>query len=224
MRKIITAAFLSIDGVMQAPGGPDEDPTGGFEHGGWVVPYADDSALAEALSGLFGQPYDLLLGRKTYDIFAAHWPYNEDGPDAEIAKAFNKCTKYVATTSREPLTWAHSVALRGNVVAEIEKLKRGDGPALVTQGSSVLIQTLLAHDLIDELMTLTFPITLGRGKRLFGEGTKAARFELAGGKIGSKGVVTASFVRDGTVETGTFPDYEPSAAELARRAKWKRQD
>jgi dihydrofolate reductase len=223
MRKIITAAFVSMDGVMQAPGGPEEDPTGGFEHGGWVAPLADDSAFNEALGGLFGQSYDLLLGRKTYDIFAAHWPYNETGPDADIARAFNRCTKYVATRSTEPLTWANTVVLNGDVVAQIKRLKQTDGPALITQGSSVLVQTLLANDLIDELTTLTFPITLGRGKRLLGEGAKPTRFKLISSKTGSRGVVVASFVPDGPVELGDFADKNPSAAELARREKIKRE-
>ena len=141
MRKVVAAAFISLDGVMQAPGGPEEDPTGGFEYGGWTVNYWDET-MEQAMGETFAKPYDLLLGRKTYEIFAAHWPHIEGDP---LAEQFNSVTKYVATTSNAPLTWKNSVALHGDVGAEVARMKQQDGPALLLQGSSQLIQTLLAH-------------------------------------------------------------------------------
>ncbi len=162
MRKVITGAFLSLDGVMQAPGGPEEDPTGGFKFGGWVWPHTDE-VFGQAIDKMFGQPFDLLLGRKTYEIFAAHWPYAEGGEHDFIAKLFNSTTKYVATRSTMDLTWTGSVALH-DATADVARLKRENGPALVTQGSSDLIQTLLANDLIDEINTFTFPIVLGTAR------------------------------------------------------------
>jgi dihydrofolate reductase len=182
MRKVITGAFVSLDGVMQAPGGPEEDPTRGFKFGGWVVPHIDE-VFGQAVDRMFGQPFDLLLGRKTYEIFAAHWPYAESGEDDSIAKLFNSTTKYVATRSTMDLTWTGSVALH-DAAADVARLKQEDGPALVTQGSSDLIQTLLANDLIDEIGTFTFPIVLGSGKKLFGEGSKPTAFKLVSGQQG----------------------------------------
>src|SRR5687768_14988610 len=136
MRRVIAAAFVSLDGVMQAPGGPDEDPTGGFKHGGWTVPYFDDT-VAQVMTETFSKPFDLLLGRKTYEIFAAHWPHAAGGPDDFIARLFNKATKYVATTSSAPLTWKHSVAVH-KPATDIAQIKKQDGPDLLIQGSSVL--------------------------------------------------------------------------------------
>jgi dihydrofolate reductase len=219
MRKIVTAAFVSIDGVMQAPGAPEEDPSGGFKYGGWIVPYFDEVAGA-AIDELFSSPFDLLLGRRTYDIFAAHWPYRVNDPDegnAKIAKRFNEVTKYVATHRPDSLTWERSRALGDDVVGALRELKRGDGPKLLTQGSSALIQTLLANDLIDELHVLTFPITLGRGKRLFADGTRPAAFELVKSKISPRGTMIATYQRAGDVQTGSFAQDTPSAAELERR-------
>lgn len=223
MRKVITGAFVSMDGVMQAPGGPEEDPTGGFKHGGWVAPLADeDPVFGEEMGKLFGQPFDLLLGRRTYDIFAAHWPFAEGGRDDFIAKVFNKCTKYVATRSHEPLTWKNSEALH-NAATDVAKLKRGDGPALVTQGSSDLIQTLLKHDLIDELLVLTFPILLGAGKKLFGDGARPAAFKLTHSRVSPTGIVIASYQRNGDVKTGDYAMDPPTPQEAARREKLKRE-
>ena len=187
MRKVITGVFVSLDGVMQAPGGPKEDPTRGFELGGWVVPYIDE-AFGQAVDDMFGQRFDLLLGRKTYEIFAAHWPYAENGDYELIAKRFNSVTKYVATRSAMALTWAGSVALH-DAAADVARLKREDGPALVTQGSSDLLQSLLANDLIDEIRTFNFPLVLGRGKKLFGDGAKPAAFALVDHKVTSRGVI-----------------------------------
>jgi dihydrofolate reductase len=219
MRKVITGAFVSLDGVMQAPGGPEEDPTGGFRFGGWVEPYADP-VFGEEVMQLFAAPYDLLLGRKTYEIFAAHWPYQ--GDDDPIARSFNAVTKYVATRQGTPLTWKRSVALR-DAAADVARLKKEDGPNLVTQGSSELIHALLAHELIDELRVFTFPVLLGKGKRLFDAGTKPVGLELVAHKVSTKGVTLCSYRRAGAVATGSFAMNPPSEAELKRRARMKRE-
>lgn len=220
MRKVIAAAFVSLDGVMQAPGGPEEDPTGGFEHGGWTVDYWDD-AMGEAMGALFAEPFDLLLGRKTYDIFAAHWPYVEDDP---IADSFNAVTKYVATHSVEQLAWQNSVAISGDVPTEIARLKEEDGPTLLIQGSSVLIQALLARGLIDEFRLLVFPLVLGPGKRLFGDGTIPAALKLVETSTSTTGVVMSRYLPAGPVHTGSFALENPTEAELARREKMQQEE
>lgn len=228
MRKIIVGAFVSLDGVMQAPGGPDEDPTGGFKYGGWVAPLWDD-VTGKAMDESFAKPYDLLLGRKTYDIFAAYWPYVKTDPkasdfdalNAQIAEQFNRVTKYVATHRPESLTWQNSRGLGTDVVATLRELKRQDGPALLTQGSTELVHTLFANDLVDELRVLTYPLVLGRGKRLFDAGSKPAAFSLAQSKVSPNGVVIATYVRAGDVKTGSFALAEPTPAELERRRKLK---
>jgi dihydrofolate reductase len=219
MRKVITGAMISLDGVIQAPGGPDEDPSGGFRFGGWVAPLFDEE-FGKAIDALFAKPYDLLLGRKTYEIFAAYWPFQ--GEDEPIAKGFNAATKYVATRSGIPLTWKKSVALR-DAAADVARLKKEDGPNLVTQGSSDLIQTLLAHDLIDELHVFTFPVLLGRGKRLFGEGTKPGTLKLVESKVTPSGATIGVYHRAGAVKTGDFGAQKPSDLELKRREKLKRE-
>jgi len=221
MRKVITGAFVSLDGVMQAPGGPEEDPSGGFKYGGWVAPLADeDPVFGEEMGKLFGEPFDLLLGRRTYDIFAAHWPFAEGGPDDFIAKRFNACTKYVATRSAAPLAWTGSVALR-DAATDVATLKKADGPTLLTQGSGDLIQTLLAHDLIDTLMILTFPVILGSGKKLFRDATKPAGYRLTHSRVSPSGIVIASYSRAGDVKTGDFAQNPPSPAEIVRRQRMK---
>src|SRR5262245_59392799 len=172
MRKVIVGAMVSMDGVMQAPGAPDEDPTGGFKFGGWVAPLGDtDPVFGEELGKLFGEPFDLLLGRRTYDIFAAYWPYAEGGPYDDIANAFNRITKYVATRRGVDLSWKGSVALR-DAAKDVAKLKQEDGPALVTQGSTELVHSLLAAGLVDEIRTFTFPVLLGKRKRMFDESSQ----------------------------------------------------
>jgi len=205
MRKIIVSAFVSLDGVMQGPGGPEEDRTGGFEYGGWVAGYFDE-VVGTAMGEIFAAPYDLLLGRTTYDIFAAHWPRITDPsqPDFAIAEQFNRITKYVATHRPESLGWQNSRALGPDPVAALRELKQTDGPVLLTQGSSDFVQTLFAHDLVDELRILTFPIVLGPGKRLFGAGAKPAGFRLASSKVSPNGVVIAAYARAGAVKTGSF--------------------
>jgi dihydrofolate reductase len=223
MRKVIASAFVSLDGVMQAPGGPEEDPSGGFRYGGWLAgaPYFDET-VGQFMGGVFAKPYDLLLGRKTYEIFAAHWPYQEDGPDAEIAKAFNAATKYVVTRSDAPLTWANSVALH-DPASDVARLKTEDGPDLLIQGSSALIQALLQHDLIDEINLLVFPLVLGSGKRFFEEGLKAGALTLTRSVTSPSGAVMVAYTPAGAVKTGSFAATEPLEAELARRERWRRE-
>jgi dihydrofolate reductase len=202
MRKVYGATMVSLDGVMQAPGGPEEDTSGGFAYGGWTVPYVDAVGMA-ALGAAMGNGYDLLLGRRTYEIFAAYWPFR--GDDSSIAQAFNACTKYVATSrGDESLTWQNSVALRGDVPAAIAELKQQDGPDLLVQGSGVLYQTLFRHDLLDELTLLVFPVVLGGGRRLFGNGAAPASFELSHSTTSPTGVVIGTYRRAGAVKTGAF--------------------
>ena len=214
MRRVACAAFVSLDGVMQAPGGPKEDPTGGFRFGGWTFPYWDE-VMGAAMGESFGRPFDLLLGRKTYEIFAAHWPYTEEEP----AGLFNAVTKYVATSSAEPLAWENSVRLEGDVPQAVARLKQGEGPDLLTQGSSVLVHSLLAAGLVDALSLLVFPVLLGRGKRLFGEETKPGELELVSSQVSTTGAIIARYRPVGPVRTGSFQLADPSPAELARRAK-----
>jgi len=218
MRKVIAATFLSLDGVMQAPGTPEEDPTGGFAYGGWIVNYWDE-LLGQVMGEAMAAPFDLLLGRKTYDIFAAHWPYIEG--DA-IAEKFNAATKYVATSSTQPLVWNQALALH-DPAADVARLKQEDGPALLIQGSGQLVQTLLAHNLIDRFTVLVFPLLLGRGKRFFGSGTVPAALTLVDSKVSSTGVTMATYVREGDIRTGSFAPREPSERERARREKMKRE-
>jgi dihydrofolate reductase len=223
MRKLVAAAFVTLDGVMQAPGGPDEDPSG-FAHGGWVAPYWDDVVDHASAEG-FGRPFDLLLGRKTYDIFAAHWPYVDTDPasstyaagQADVALAFDRATKYVASRSRTAFAWRNSRWLGPDAVAAVRELKQGDGPELLTQGSSDLGQTLLAADLIDELRLQIYPVTLGSGKRLFGSGTRPVAFRLTRWVASPSGVLIATYERAGDVGTGSFALDTPSEAELERR-------
>ncbi|MGO4665086.1 dihydrofolate reductase family protein [Bosea sp. 2YAB26] len=215
MRNVVAATFLSLDGVMQAPGGPEEDSSGGFSHGGWTFHYWDEP-MGEVMEKAFAEEFDLLLGRKTYDIFAAHWPHAGDDP---VAMKFNACIKYVATSAPKTLNWQNSVALRGDIAAEVAALKRQDGPKLLLQGSSELIQLLLAKDLIDEFNLLIFPVVLGAGKRLFGEGTMPAAFTLVESRVSSTGVIMATYRRAGAVTTGSFALEAPSEDEIARREK-----
>src|SRR5688572_6096303 len=224
MRKVIVGAMLSMDGVMQAPGGPEEDPTGGFKFGGWVAPSVDtDPKFGEEIGRLFGAPFDLLLGRRTYEIFAAHWPYAEGGPYDDIAKTFNRITKYVATRKGVDLTWKGSVALR-DAAKDVARLKQEEGPALVTQGSTVLVHALLAAGLVDEIRMFTFPVLLGKGKRLFDASGQPRAFKLTHGAVSPHGLIAATYVRDGEVKTATIGGaQEPTPAELARRERLKRE-
>lgn len=200
MRKLIVAAFISLDGVIQAPGGPEEDPTSGFAHGGWVAPHWDEVVDA-AMAGVFDGSIDLLLGRKTYDIFAAHWPRVTDDP---FADSLNAMTKYVATRSPHPLEWSNSHAIGPDAARAVADLKAQNGRDLLTQGSSDLIQSLLAADLVDVLKLLTFPVVLGSGKRLFGDGAAAHELKLIDSRISPSGVIITTHHRHGPVRTGSF--------------------
>jgi dihydrofolate reductase len=198
MRKIVVLSFITLDGVMQGPGGPTEDTSGNFTYGGWTVPYFDDflgQTMAEQMSG----PADLLLGRKTFEIFASYWPHHEDE-----WPGINNATKYVASNTLTKHEWRNSVFLRGDVVAEIKKLQQQDGPEIQVHGSGNLIQTLLAHDLVDEFWLKIFPVTLGTGKRLFDKGTIPASYTLVESKSSPSGVMIATFKRAGEVKTGSF--------------------
>jgi dihydrofolate reductase len=201
MRKIVVLSFVSLDGVMQAPGGPEEDASGGFKYGGWTVPYADESSgniMGEQLS----MPFDLLLGRKNYDIFAGYWPKQD--PAHVVAAPFNKATKYVVSASSPKLGWENSVLIDGDVAAKLKELKQQDGPMLQVHGSGNMIQTLLKNDLVDELWLKIYPLTLGKGKRLFADGTMPAAFELIESQTTPKGVIFANYKRAGEVKTGSF--------------------
>lgn len=201
MRKIVVLSFISLDGVMQAPGGPEEDTSGGFKYGGWTVPYFDEFA-GTVMGEQMGMPFDLLLGEKTYDIFASYWP-NQD-PAGPVADPFNKATKYVVSDSSPELTWENSVLIDGDVVAKLKELKQQSGPMLQVHGSGNMIQTLLRNDLVDELWLKIFPVILGKGKRLFAEGVIPAAFELTESKTSPSGVIIANYKRGGDVKTGSF--------------------
>lgn len=205
-----------MDGVLQAPGGPHEDPTNNFRYGGWSFPHWDD-VMNEAMGKIMSAPYDLLLGHFTYDIFAAYWPYQNDA----IGEAFNRITKYVVATKPVDLSWQNSVLISGDVVGELKKLKAQDGSDLLVNGSGKLIQTLLQHHLVDELHTWIFPVTLGRGKKLFEGGTQAQEWQLTGSVVSTTGVLIASYVPKGEVRTGSFVADEVSERETARREKIK---
>ena len=201
MRKLVALTFVTLDGVMQAPGGPQEDPSGGFTHGGWSAGYWDDflgNVMTEQMAG----PFDLLLGRKTYELFAAYWP--KAGAKEPGGERLNSARKFVVSTTLKKLDWANSTLVTGDVVQEIRKLKEQNGPELQVHGSGKLIQTLLKNDLIDEFRLKIFPITLGPGKRLFAEGTVPYGFELFDSKTSPKGVIVATYSRAGEPKTGSF--------------------
>ena len=201
MRKLVVLSFVSLDGVMQAPGGPEEDTSSGFKLGGWSVGYWDDF-LGNVMGEQMGKPFDLLLGRKTYDIFAAHWP--RIGSEDPVASKLNSAKKYVVSTTLRKPEWANSTVIKSNVVQEIRMLKEQNGPELQVHGSGNLIQTLLKNDLADEFRLKIFPVTLGRGKRLFAEGSLPVGFRLVDSKTSPKGVIVATYARDGEVRTGSF--------------------
>ena len=202
MRKIIVLTFVTLDGVMQAPGGPEEDPSGGFRYGGWTVPYSDEF-LGKEMVRQISRPADLLLGRKTYEIFASYWP-NVKNDDNPIAASFNPARKYVVSKTLTKPGWENSVVISGDVAGEIRRLKEQKGPDIQVHGSGNLIQTLLRDDLVDELWLKIFPLTLGPGKRLFADGTIPAAFALQEYKTSPKGVIIASYQREGKVTTGSF--------------------
>jgi dihydrofolate reductase len=220
MRKLIASAFVSLDGVMQAPGGPQEDPTGGFALGGWTFTYWDE-IMGRSMSGFDGKGRDLLLGRKTYEIFEAHWPYQP--ADDQTAIALNTAKKHVASRTLTKLGWNNSTLLQGEVAAAVANLKRTDGNDLQIIGSANLIQTLQTASLIDEYNIWTFPVVLGRGKRLFESGSKANALRLMNSEVSSTGVLLNTYAPAGAVSTGSFVPDQPSALELTRRAKMARE-
>jgi dihydrofolate reductase len=217
MRELIVNTFITLDGVMQAPGGPEEDPSGGFEHGGWSFGYWDEqmeTAMGESMS----RPFDLVLGRRTYEIFAAHWPHSDD-PGAE---PLNRATKHVASSTRKELEWENSRLIEAEVPEGVRALKQEDGPELQVHGSANLIQTLLEHGLIDEFRLYIFPLVLGTGKRLFDGATVPAGLELASSQVSSTGVIMATYRSGAEIRYGSFAAETPSEAELARRAARER--
>ncbi|MCY1077081.1 dihydrofolate reductase family protein [Archangium lansingense] len=223
MRKIIVGAMVSMDGVMQAPGGPTEDPTKGFKFGGWVMPYFNQE-FGEELDRVFKEKFDLLLGRKTYEIFAAYWPYyDEDAPDGGIARLFNDIKKYTVSRSGEVDTgWAGSVLLRD--IADVKRLKQEDGPNLVTQGSTELVHALLANDLVDAMSIFTVPVVLGGGKKLFADGSAPHSFKLTSSRVSPNGLIIGHYEREGEIKIGDTALDNPSDREVARRERMKREN
>ena len=216
MRKLTGAVFLSLDGVMQAPGGPDEDPSGGFKFGGWTQPFwSEDMGPFEKV---LDSDYDLLLGKRTYDIFSAYWPNNQENP---IGAKFQHINKYVLTHSADPLEWENSHKLSGDTAEAVAELKRGEGRDLLIQGSSKLYPPLVSAGLIDRLMLMIFPVLLGQGKRIFDASQKPSGLKLVDSFVSGTGVVTATYEPAGEVRTGTFATKEPSKAELELREKIK---
>jgi dihydrofolate reductase len=218
MRKLIVGAMVSMDGVMQAPGGPAEDPTKGFTFGGWQMPYFDQE-FGEELDRVFQEKFDLLLGRKTYEIFAAYWPY---APHGSIAKLFNEIKKYAVSRSGEVDTsWQGSVVLRD--IADVKRLKQEDGPNLLTQGSTELVHALLANDLVDAMSIFTVPVVLGGGKKLFADGSAPHSFKLTSSRVSSTGVLIGHYERDGEIKIVDGALDSPSKREIARQERMKRE-
>jgi dihydrofolate reductase len=220
MRKLTGAVFQSLDGVMQAPGGPEEDPSSDFRFGGWAFHFWDGS-LEEPFGKVIDAEYDLLLGKRTYDIFSAYWPYNQEDP---IGAKFQRIDKYVLSHSDEPLSWVHSYRLSGDTAAAVAELKRSEGRDLLIQGSSTLYVPLLAAGLIDRLILMTFPVLLGEGKRIFDGSEKPGALKLTDHFVSNRGVVFATYEPAGEVPTGSFETKPPSEAELERREKWAREE
>ncbi len=212
MRKLAINTFITLDGVMQAPGGPEDDPTGGFTYGGWSVNYWDDM-MGQRMTESLSKPFDLLLGRKTYEIFASHWPHAGDDP---AAAPLNTATKYVASRTLKRVEWQNSHILRSDVGAAVEELKQQDGEIQV-HGSSKLIHTLLNHELIDEFRLWIFPLVLGTEKRLFGDNTIPAGLRLVDSVTSSTGVVIARYEHGGDINYGSFALQEPAPEEIKRR-------
>lgn len=220
MRKLIASTFTSLDGVMQAPGGPDEDPTGGFAFGGWSFNYWDE-VMGLSTSGFDGKDRELVLGRRTYEIFEAHWPYQpEDDP---TARSLNAARKHVATRTLKTLQWNNSTVLHGDVAAAIKELKAQPGYDLQVIGSGNLLQTLQSAGLIDQYNVWTFPVVLGRGKRLFEQTARACALRLVNSKVSTTGVVMSAYVPVGDIPLGSFVPAEPSAKELSRRVRMARE-
>ncbi len=201
MRNIITTTFITLDGVMQAPGGPTEDTSGGFVHGGWQISFPSDSVMDSKLSEIMNSSFELLLGKTTYDIFASYWPHAKT--DLEVANPFNKTRKHVVSHQSFDPSWHNSTCITGDVVNQLEKLKQEDGPDLWVWGSGNLIQTLLKHHLIDRMDLWIYPITLGSGKRLFADGTQPGQWNMTNSYVSKTGVIMASYEPAGSVKTGS---------------------
>lgn len=215
MRKIVTNSFVTLDGIMQAPGGPQEDMSGDFKYGGWSVNYWDD-VMMKTMEEASQTPYDLLLGRKTYEIFAAHWPFLENDP---MADKFNKATKYVATKTLRAPTWKNTTILNGDFVQQIKKIKSQDGIEIQVHGSANLLQTLFRHQLADEMRVWIFPAVVGKGKRLFEEETLSSNLKMIDSKVSGSGVIIATYVPNGEISIGSFALEDPTALEVDRRKK-----
>jgi len=220
MRKLIASTMVSLDGVLQAPGGPEEDPTGGFVHGGWSFPYWSD-AMGRDMRGLDGKDRELLLGRKTYEIFEAYWPYQS--ADNPIAQTLNAARKHVASRTLKNLKWNNSAVLQGDLATAVKALKAQPGLDLQVIGSGNLIQALQAAGLVDEYNVWTFPVVLGRGKRLFEAGATPGALRLVASEASERGVVMSTYVPAGDIPAGSFVQDAPSAKELERRAKLARE-
>jgi dihydrofolate reductase len=222
MRKIIVGAQVSLDGVMQAPGGPWEDPTGGFRFGGWVMP-CFDQIFGEEIDRVLDTNCDLLLGRKTYEIFAAYWPYYDQSAEyGGIAKLFQNIRKYVVSRSGDVDTsWQGTVLLRD--VNDVKRLREEDGRNLVTQGSTELVHALLASDLVDALSIFTVPVVLGSGKKMFADGSSPRSYKLSGSRVSGTGLMIGHYERAGEIRTGDTALDSPSDAERARRERMKRE-
>jgi dihydrofolate reductase len=217
MRKIIVTTFVTMDGVLQAPGAPQEDTSNGFKWGGWSALYGDEQT-GEAIMGIMSASFDLLLGRRTYEIFAAYWPYIANNP---IADKFNNIHKFVVSGKQRQLDWVNSTLISDDVVAGIRELKKQDGPDLLVFGSGQLIQTLLANHLIDKFYVWTYPVTVGEGKRLFDGGSRPGNWKLVSSKVSGTGVIIAEYEPAGELVTGTVGgETTPSEAEIARRERW----
>lgn len=215
MRKLIVNTFVTLDGVMQAPGGPEEDPTGNFKYGGWSFNYWDEM-MGKTMDEFMSKPFELLLGRKTYEIFAAHWPYIKDDPTAD---KFNTIKKYVVSRTVGKLTWNNSFLIKDKVSEEINKLKEQDGPEIQVHGSSNLIKTLANNNLVDQYNVWTFPVVVGKGKQLFGEGTNSLGLKLVDSNSSGTGVIISSYLPVGELKLGSFALENESPAELERRKR-----
>ncbi len=213
MRKLVVNAFVTLDGVMQAPGGPEEDPTGNFKYGGWSFNYWDEM-MGKSMAEFMGKPFELLLGRKTYEIFAAHWPYVKNDPTAD---KFNVTKKYVVSRTINKLNWKNSFLIKDNIAQEINKLKKQDGHELQVHGSSNLVKTLVNEKLVDMFNIWTFPVTVGNGKQLFGEGTNASNLKLVDLKSSSTGVIISTYQPAGELKLGSFALENETEEELERR-------
>jgi dihydrofolate reductase len=220
MRKVVAITYVTLDGVMQSPGAPEEDPRNGFTYGGWMVPYWDET-LGKLLERNMAGSFDLLLGRRTYEMLAAHWPYAGDNP---ITKRFNKATKFVVTRSLTHFDWVNSERIDGDVTEEVRRLRSADGPELQIYGSSELLQTLIAAELIDEFRIWIFPLVLGQGKRLFENGVPPRGLSLVETQSTPTGVLINTYRPAGAVKPGSFHPEKPSEAELARRIKLAAED